>query len=156
MKQVVRNLTDSVDGILTGKRYLLMDRDASFSEEFREALLRAGVKPVRIPPSAPNCNPHIERFMLSLKSECLDRLVLFGRESLRRATREYVEHYNRERNHPGVARQNHRSRAGGRSCCWQDRTQRAIGRDMSLLLPPGCMKDAISGQDGVTQARPES
>jgi hypothetical protein len=86
MKQVARNLTDAVDGFLVGKRYLLMDRDASFSAEFRDVLKRSGVKPVRIPPKAPNCNPHIERFMLSLKRECLDRMVLFGPESLRRAT----------------------------------------------------------------------
>jgi transposase InsO family protein len=97
-----RNLTDEVDGFLVGKRYLLMDRDASFSAEFREVLKRAGVKPVRIPPKAPNCNPHIERFMLSLRSECLDKMVLFGQESLNRATREYLEHYHRERNHQGL------------------------------------------------------
>jgi len=102
MKQVARNLTDATDGFLVGKRYLLMDRDASFSAEFREVLKRAGVEPVRIPPRAPNCNPHIERFMLSLKSECLDRMVLFGQESLNRATREYLEHYHRERNHQGL------------------------------------------------------
>ena len=102
MKQVARNFTEAVDGFLVGKRYLLMDRDASFSAEFRDVLQRAGVKPVRIPPKAPNCNPHIERFMLSLKSECLDRMVLFGQESLRKATREYLEHYHRERNHQGL------------------------------------------------------
>ena len=102
MKQVARNLTDGVDGFLIGRRYLLMDRDASFSTEFRDVLKRAGVKPVRIPPKAPNCNPHIERFMLSLKSECLDRMVLFGQESLRKATREYLEYYHRERNHQGL------------------------------------------------------
>ena len=102
MKQVARNLTDAMDGFLVGKRYLLMDRDASFSVAFREMLKQGGIKPVRIPPKAPNCNPHIERFMLSLKSECLDRMVLFGQESLNRATREYLEHYHRERNHQGL------------------------------------------------------
>jgi hypothetical protein len=73
--------------------YLLMDRDASFSAEFRDVLKRARVKPVRIPPKAPNCNPHTERFISSLKRECLDRMILFGPESLHRATREYLEHY---------------------------------------------------------------
>src|SRR5437868_11908021 len=84
------------------KRYLVMDRDASFSAAFQEVLKRAGIKPVRIPPRAPNCNPHIERFILSLKSECLDRMVLFGQESLNRTTREYLEYYHRERNHQGL------------------------------------------------------
>ena len=102
MKQVARNLTDATDGFLVGKRYLLMDRDASFSAEFRDVLQRAGVEPVRIPPKALNCNPHIERFMLSLKRECLDRMVLFGPESLHQATREYLEYYHRERNHQGL------------------------------------------------------
>jgi hypothetical protein len=73
MKQVARNLTDAVDGFLAGKRYLLMDRDASFSVEFREVLKRAGVKPVRIAPKAPNCNPHIERFNLSLRANAWTR-----------------------------------------------------------------------------------
>ena len=81
---------------------MLMDRYASFSGEFRDVLRRAGVKPVRTPPKAPNCNPHIERFILSLKRECLDRMVLFGQGSLKRATREYLEHYNRERNLQGL------------------------------------------------------
>ena len=102
MKQVARNLTDTVDGFLVGKRYLLMDRDSSFSAEFRAVLKRAGVKAVRIPPKAPNCNPHVERFMLSLKRECLDKMVLFGQEALNRATREYLDHYHRERNHQGL------------------------------------------------------
>jgi hypothetical protein len=78
-----------------GPRCLLQRR-------IRDVLKRAGVKPVRIPPKAPKCNPHIERFMLSLKMECLDRMVLFGPESLHRATREYLEHYHRERNHQGL------------------------------------------------------
>jgi transposase InsO family protein len=102
MKQVARNLTDAVDGFLAGKRYLLMDRDTSFSAEFREVLKRAGVEPVRLPSKAPNRNPHIERLMRSLKSECLDKMVLFAQESLNRATREYLEHYHRERNHQGL------------------------------------------------------
>jgi transposase InsO family protein len=102
MTQVARNLTDTVDGFLVGKRYLLMDRDSSFSAEFRAVLKRAGVKAVRIPPKAPNCNPHVERFMLSLKRECLDKMVLFGQEALNRATREYLDHYHRERNHQGL------------------------------------------------------
>ena len=102
MKQVARNLTDVTDGFLVGKQYLLMDREASFSAEIRDVLQRGGVKPVRIPPRAPNCNPHIERFILSLKRECLDKMVLFGQESLHRATREYLEHYRRERNHQGL------------------------------------------------------
>ena len=73
MKQVARNLTDTFDGFLTGKRYVLMDRDSNFSSAFRTILEDAGVKPVRLPARSPNLNSHLERFHLSLKSECLDK-----------------------------------------------------------------------------------
>ena len=54
------------------------------------------------PPSAPNCNAFAERWVRSVKQECLDRMVFFGTDSLRRALREYVAHYNAERNHQGI------------------------------------------------------
>ena len=61
-----------------------------------------GVKPVRCPVRAPNCNAFAERFVRSIKDECLDRMILFGEASLRRALREYVVHFRSERNHQGV------------------------------------------------------
>jgi len=64
--------------------------------------IERGVKPVRCPARAPNCNAFAERFVRSIKEECLDRLILFGEASLRRALREYVAHYHAERNHQGV------------------------------------------------------
>ena len=57
---------------------------------------------VPIPPKSPNCNPHAERFVRSVKEECLDRMILFGRNALERALREYRLHYLRERNHQGL------------------------------------------------------
>ena len=66
MKQVARNLTDTFDGFLKGKRYVLMDRDANFSFAFRTILEDAGLKPVRLPARTPNLNSHSERFHLSL------------------------------------------------------------------------------------------
>jgi transposase InsO family protein len=91
--QVARNVTDAEVGFLRGKRYLLMDRDGKFSEMFRETLQAAGVKPVRLPPRSPNLNANIERFMRSLKEECLDRMIFFGEKSLQTATSNYVDHY---------------------------------------------------------------
>ena len=79
-----------------------MDRDTKYTEEFRDALDREGVKPVRCPVRAPNCNAFAERFVRSIKEECLDRMILFGEASLRRALREYVSHFRCERNHQGV------------------------------------------------------
>jgi putative transposase len=102
MTQVARNLTDDVDGFLTGKRYLLHDRDPLFTDEFRGALARAGVTSLRLPPRSPNLNSVAERFVLSIKSECLNKLIPLGEGHLRRAVSEYVEHYHGERNHQGV------------------------------------------------------
>jgi putative transposase len=102
MKQVARNLTDVNDGFLLNSRYLIMDRDKKYTEYLRDYLDREGVKPVRCPVRAPNCNAFSERFVRSIKSECLDRMILFGETSLRRALREYLEHYHAERNHQGL------------------------------------------------------
>ncbi len=100
MKQVARNLTDVSDGFLVNSRYLIMDRDTKYTDDFRDYLDREGVKPVRCPVRAPNCNAFAERFVRSIKEECLDRMILFGEASLRRALRAYVIHA--ERNHQGV------------------------------------------------------
>jgi len=102
MKQVARNLTDVGDGFLSNSRYLIMDRDTKYTNDFRGYLDREGVKPVRCPVRAPNCNAYAERFVRFIKEECLSRLILFGEASLRRALREYVAHYHTERNHQGV------------------------------------------------------
>jgi len=105
MSQIGRNLTDSVDGLLKGKRYLIHDRDPLFTAEFLELLAETGVASVRIPPRSPNLNAHAERFVRSIKESCLQRLVLFGEASVRRATTQFVEHYHCERNHQGLDNQ---------------------------------------------------
>jgi putative transposase len=102
MNQVARNLTDVDDGFLLSSGYLIMDRDKKYTIDFRGHLEREGIQPVRCPARAPNCNAFAERFVRSIKNECLDRLILFGETSLRRALREYVVHYDTERNHQGV------------------------------------------------------
>jgi len=102
MKQVARNLTDVSDGFLVNSRYLIMDRDTKYTEDFRDSLDREAVKAVRCPVRAPNCNAFVERFVRSIKEECLDCMILFGEASLRRALTEYVAHYHAERNHQGV------------------------------------------------------
>ena len=103
IKTVARELTNSEDGFLKDKKYLIMDRDATFSKSFRARLRRDGVKPVRLPPRSPNLNAHLERFFGSLKSECLYKLILFGENATRRAVRSYIAHYHTERNHQGLA-----------------------------------------------------
>ncbi len=105
MKQIARNLTDSLDGFLNGKRYLIMDRDTKFCSAFRDILEQDGINCVRLPPRSPNLSPHIERFMKSLKSEALHKMIFFGEKSLHRATVLYLRHYHKERNHQGLENQ---------------------------------------------------
>jgi len=100
--QCGRQLTDPVDGFLAGKRLLLHDRDPLFTELFRETLAATGVETVRLPPKSPNLNAFAERFVRSIKESCLNRLILVGEASLRRAAREFVTHYHQERNHQGL------------------------------------------------------
>jgi transposase InsO family protein len=101
MKQVARNLTDPFDGFLKNTRYVLMDRDTNFSAAFRAILEDSDVEPVRLPARSPNLNSHLERFHLSLKSECLDKMIFFGEKSLRNACTDFLAHYHQERNHQG-------------------------------------------------------
>ena len=102
VKQAARELTSFDDGFLHGKQFLVMDRDTKFGRSFRRLLRDEGIKPVRLPPRAPNMNAHLERFFGSLKSECLDQLILFGEKATRKAVREYLEHYHAERCHQGL------------------------------------------------------
>ena len=102
MHQVVRNLIDHVGGFLRGKGFLIHDRDPLYTREFRKLIEHAGVTSVRLPPRSPNLNAYAERFVLSIKSECLDRMVLIGERHLRRAIGNYVEHYHLERCHQGL------------------------------------------------------
>ncbi len=62
----------------------------------------AGTTPLRLPPRSPNLNAYAERFVRSIKEECLQRMIFFGEASLIRALRECVVHYHRERNHQGL------------------------------------------------------
>ena len=105
MKQVCRNLTDSEDGFLKYASHLIVDRDTSFiaMRQFLEETTTT--KGVLLPPKSPNLNAYMERWFRSLKTECLDRMIFFGRKSLENAVREYVEHYHAERNHQGLGNQ---------------------------------------------------
>jgi hypothetical protein len=102
IKQMGRNLLDADDGFLHGKRYVILDRDPLYTKEFRQMLRGAGVKPLLLPARSPNLNAYAERFVLSIKSECLDRIVPLGEKHLRRAIGEYLAHYHGERNHQGL------------------------------------------------------
>ena len=100
--EVGRNLTDPIDGFLAEKKFLILDRDTKFSAAFRELLNSSDVEVVRLPPRSPNLNAYAERFVRSIKAECLNRMIFFGERSLRRAARELAAHYHAERNHQGL------------------------------------------------------
>jgi transposase InsO family protein len=102
MTQIARNITDVSDGFLRDKRYLLLDRDTKYSDAFRGILVREGIEVIRLPPRSPNLNAFAERFVRSIKEECLNRLIFVGQASLRHAITQYLTHYHFERNHQGL------------------------------------------------------
>ncbi len=103
--QVGRNLLDAVDGFLLSKTHLILDRDPVFTSQFRRLLGDSGVTPVRLPPRSPNLNAYAERFVGSIRRECLDKIVLLGEQHLRHVVTEYTAHYHSERNHQGLGNQ---------------------------------------------------
>jgi transposase InsO family protein len=84
MLQIVRHLTDADDGVLSGCRFLICDRDQKWSPAVRERLETAGVRVIQTPFRAPNCNAHAERFVRSIKEECLNRVIPLGERHFRR------------------------------------------------------------------------
>ncbi len=101
MKQIARNVTMDEWGFLGNCRYLIHDRDTKFCQSFRDIIESGDVKPLRLPARSPNLNAFSERWVKSVKEECLSRLILFGESSLRNSLREYLAHYHGERNHQG-------------------------------------------------------
>jgi putative transposase len=103
IRQVVRILTDSEDGFLYGKRYLIHDRDPLYrTEGFHETLRSSGIEPVKLPARSPDLNCYAERFVKSIKSECLDHLILSSLKHLEYVIEQYCEYYHHERIHQGV------------------------------------------------------
>jgi putative transposase len=101
--QLARNAVDDIDGVLRPIRFALHDRDTKFCASFRATLSSGGVQPLLLPARSPNLNAFAERWVRSIKSECLSKLILFGESSLRRTITEFSTHYPYERNHQGKA-----------------------------------------------------
>ena len=102
MTQIARNVSMDKIGFLRPGGYLIHDRDGKYCPAFLRTLKDVGIKPTALPPRSPNLNAHAERWVLSVKSECLDHLIVFGEDALRRAVSEFETHYHQERNHQGV------------------------------------------------------
>lgn len=98
--QQARNL--AIEERLTGIRFLLRDRDAKFSGPFDEVFGTEGVRIIRTPIRAPKANAFAERFVRTVRSECLDHVLIYGRRHLDRVLRVYVGHYMQQRPHRGL------------------------------------------------------
>jgi transposase InsO family protein len=101
MVHVARNVTMEEWGFLSPGQYLIHDRDGKYCPTFQQLIDAAGVKRVPLPARSPNLNAYTERWVRSVKEECLLRMILFGEASLRHALTQYVEHFHHERNHQG-------------------------------------------------------
>jgi hypothetical protein len=101
MTQMARSAVDEESGYLGRHRYVLHDRDTKFCADFRKTLATGGVKCLRLPPRSANLNAFAERWVRSVKTECPSHLILVGEGSLRRAMKNFCEHYHEERNHQG-------------------------------------------------------
>ena len=131
-------------GFSKGKRYLIHDRDPLYTREFVSMLAEAGIESVKLPPRSPNLNAYAERFVKTIKESCLERMILFGEDSLRNAVREFVEHYHLERNHQGLGnalivpiKTTHENNGTGAM-------PPTIGRTAELLLPVSSIETATA------------
>jgi hypothetical protein len=160
MMQITRNLTDSEETFLRGIRFLIMDRDAKYTEGFRDLLAREGLEVIRLPPRSPNLNAFAERFVRTIKEQCVDRMIFFCRSSLERALSQYTAHYHSERNHQGVGNRLLRSPTAFARRCGPVRCRERLGgmRDAQLLPPRGCLIEGkLSGaEDSGQEPFPDS
>jgi hypothetical protein len=105
MRQVVRILTDSEDEFLQGKRYLIHDRDPLYKTEgFHEKLKSSDIEPVKLPARSPDLNCYAGRFVKSIRTECLDHLILASLKHLEYVIEQYCKYYHHERIHQGPGR----------------------------------------------------
>ena len=101
MTQMARNVTMVDIGFLSDGHYLIHDRDGKYCPAFDRTIEAVGVKPIKLPARSPNLNSHCERWVRSVKEECLSKLILFGEPSLRRVLAQFQTHFHQERPHQG-------------------------------------------------------
>jgi transposase InsO family protein len=105
MKHIARALTDCEGGFLRDKKYLIHDRDPLYNTNgFSDILKNAGVEPIKLPAQSPDLNAYAERFVKSVKTECLDHLILSSVDQLEYVLEQYSQYYHHERIHQGLGR----------------------------------------------------
>jgi len=102
VRNVVRRQLDGFDGFLRHHTHLIHDRDPLFTQAMVDMLSVCGVQSVKLPPRSPNLNAYAERFVRSIKHECLNRIIPIGERHMTHAVNAYVEHYNHDRPHQGL------------------------------------------------------
>jgi transposase InsO family protein len=102
MTQIARNETMDMWGFLKPGQYLIHDRDGKYCSAFQDIIDNAGIHRVPLPPRSPNLNAFAERWIRSVQSEVLSKLILFGERALRHALTEYTTHFHAERPHQGI------------------------------------------------------
>jgi transposase InsO family protein len=98
----IRHLTNGIDGVLARGRVLMCDRDRKGSRAVLAFLDQEEIRIIQTPFRAPTCNAYAERFVRSIKEECLNRVILLGERHLRRTIADFVAHDHGERNHHGL------------------------------------------------------
>jgi transposase InsO family protein len=102
MTQQTRNLLIDLGDRSRRPRFLIHDRDSKFSRAFDGIFQSEGISIIRTPIRAPNANAYTERWVGSVRRECLNRLLIFGRRQLEQVLRVYARHFNQKRPHRGL------------------------------------------------------
>jgi putative transposase len=100
--QVARNLVGDLGDRGRGFKFLIRDRDTKFTTSFDEVFRPEGIRVIKTPVRSPQANAYAERWVRTVRTECLDRMLILGRGHLERVLWEYVRHYNRQRPHRGI------------------------------------------------------
>jgi transposase InsO family protein len=100
--QVARNFVSDLGDRGRSVKFLIRDRDTKFTTSFDEVFRSEGVRVIKTPVRSPRANAYAERWVRTVRTECLDRMLILGRGHLERVLREYVGHYNRQRPHRGI------------------------------------------------------
>ena len=113
--QQARNLLMQLDDQGVRPRYLIRDRDSKFTRDFDEVFRTQGIRVIKAPLQAPNARAHAERWIGTLRRECLNRLLIFGRRQLECVLADYTVHYNEHRPHRALDQRPPASKALNRS-----------------------------------------